>query len=86
MSLLPGQALTLRRGGGTAGSGMAGLRAQAMDVEVLSGRIWLSRSGHAADQMLVGGQRLGIAAPGRVVVQAMGREPAWLRVTQRQVR
>lgn len=75
LSLPPGQALTLRRGTGRA-LGHAG----ALRVEVLSGRVWLTCSGHAVDHMLVRGQRLDLAAPGRVVVQAMSRETAWLRV------
>lgn len=69
LTLLPGQARTLPRPGGAA-----------LRVEVISGRIWLTRSGQAADHMLAGGQCLHLTAPGRVVVQAMGREPAWLRI------
>lgn len=71
----PGQACTLRRGTGRVAGRAARLR-----VEVLCGRVWLTCSGHAADHLLVGGQHLDIAAPGRVVVQAMTRQTAWLRV------
>lgn len=86
LSLAPGQACTLARptGGLQSPGGPAGrwgsTRGEGLQVEILSGRIWLTRSGQAADHMLVGGQRLHVAGPGRVVVQAMGRETAWLRI------
>ena len=48
-------------------------------LEVLSGALWLTEQGDPHDHCLHAGDRHRVSSPGRVLAQACGGEPVWLR-------